>query len=632
MPAAKKYKLDQVSIRMVKEPPLYSTEPMNTPDAAVRVMADLLKQQDRELFCLVNLRNDLRPINFNIVSMGTLNASLAHPREILKSAVLSNAASVMLLHNHPSGNLTPSQEDIATTDRMNQIFSMIGMPLLDHIIIGTGDLYYSFKENDTLPVGVPHYAEHVEDLHLGEAGRSYGSGQPKQSREEKIRAITDKLEQGVQDLFNSESYKAYLSTMAKFHNYSLNNTILIAMQKPDATLVAGYQAWQKNHDRHVKKGEKGIQIIAPSPYKVKQERDALDPKTGKPKLDAQGNPMKEVVEIERPAFRVATVFDVSQTEGKELPSIGVSELGGSVEGYDKLFEALKESCPVPIGFENIPSGAKGYFHTVEKRIALQEGMSQVQTVKTLIHEMAHQKLHSHEKEKPAEERISSRSKEVEAESVAYTVCQHFGIDTSDYSFGYIAGWSSGKETTELKESLGKIRNAASEMINDIEGHLLEMEKSQALAMVEEAGRPPEITFYVAECAEFHSVGEYRENLSLEDAVDLFRRIPPERLNGVKAIGFHLNDENLPVNEFDLVNGNRLQLQEMKDLFPRLAEHPAVQKAFADIQKLMPELTEKEVQQEKPSVRTRLHAEQEKAEKAPKKKTPTKNKAKEEARV
>ena len=632
MPAAKKYKLDQVSIRMVKEPPLYSTEPMNTPDAAVRVMAELLKQQDRELFCIVNLRNDLRPINFNIVSMGTLNASLAHPREILKSAVLSNAASVMLLHNHPSGNLAPSQEDIATTDRMNQIFSMIGMPLLDHIIIGTGDLYYSFKENDTLPIGVPHYAEHVEDLHLGEAGRSYGSGQPKQSREEKIRAITDKLEQGVQDLFNSESYKTYLSTMAKFHNYSLNNTILIAMQKPDATLVAGYQAWQKNHDRHVKKGEKGIQIIAPSPYKVKQERDTLDPKTGKPKLDAQGNPMKEVVEIERPAFRVATVFDVSQTEGKELPSLGVSELGGSVEGYDKLFEALKESCPVQIGFEDIPSGAKGYFHTVENRIALQEGMSQVQTVKTLIHEMAHQKLHSHEKEKPAEEQISSRSKEVEAESVAYTVCQHFGINTSDYSFGYIAGWSSGKETTELKESLGKIRNAASEMINDIEGHLLEMEKAQTLAMVEEADRPPEITFYVAECSEFHSMGEFRENLSLEDAVDLFRKIPPERINGVKAIGFHLNDESLPVNEFDLVNGNRLQLQELKDLFPQLAAHPAVQKAFAHIQKLMPELAEKEVQEEKPSVRTKLHAEKEKAEKTPKKRTPAKNKAKEEACV
>lgn len=497
MSSKRPYKLDRVAIRMVKEPPLYSSEPLRSPEADVKVLADMLRQYDREAFCIVNLRNDLSPINMNIVSTGTLNASLAHPREILKSAVLSNASATMLFHNHPSGNLTPSQEDIDITDRMSKLFALVDMPLLDHIIIGNDDRYYSFKENSILPIGTQMFARNPEDIKFQKAAEpvvaekrgSYHTT-PEQ-RQEKIRQITDKLEQGVHQIFESDNYRAYLSTMAKFHNYSLNNTILIAMQKPDATLVAGYTAWQKNHDRHVKKGEKGIQIIAPSPYKVKQERDALDP-SGKPRMDAQGNPMKEVVEVEYQAFKVATVFDISQTEGKELPSIGVSELTGGVEGYDALFEALKATCPVPIAFEDIPSGAKGYYHTEDHRIALQEGMSQMQTIKTLVHEMSHERMHSHEKEKPVEERLSRRSMEVEAESVAFVVgtalsAEHpeLKLDFSDYSFGYIAGWSSGKETAELKASLGRIQATASEMISEIEGHLQELQKSEQLQAVEE---------------------------------------------------------------------------------------------------------------------------------------------------
>lgn len=495
--APKPYTLDKVAIRMVKEPPLYSETPVRSPDDAVRLMAEMLKGYDREVFCIVNFRNDMTPINMNIVSMGTLNASLVHPREILKSPILSNAAHVMAFHNHPTGSLTPSQEDIQTTDRLQKLFDLAGIPLLDHIIIGNGNRYYSFRENQTLPLSENRFATSPEQIHFspvpgmmvaegtavpGKAAESKGKSE---SRADRIKAITDKLEAGIAALFQSETYKAYLSTMSKFHNYSLNNTLLIAMQKPDATLVAGYQAWQKQHQRHVRKGEKGIQIIAPSPYKAKKEREVLDPTTGRPKLDAQGKPVKETVEVEYPAFRVATVFDVSQTEGKELPSLGVDELSGKVDGYSRLLTALKDICPVPIGFEQIESGAKGYYHTTEQRIALQEGMSEMQTVKTLIHEMAHQKLHSHEKEKPREERLTAQSKEVEAESVAYTVCQHFGIDTSDYSFGYIAGWSSGKETAELKESLGKIRDAASELITDIEAKLAEMEKAPELAAIPE---------------------------------------------------------------------------------------------------------------------------------------------------
>ncbi len=500
---AKPYHLDKVAIRMVKEPPLYSSTPVRSPDDAVRLRAEMLKGFDREVFCIVNFRNDMTPINMNIVSMGTLDASLVHPREILKSTVLSNAAFVMAFHNHPSGSLVPSQPDIETTDRLQQLYSLVGIEFLDHIIIGSGDQYYSFRENQTLPLASNRFAVSTDELHFSplpelkvaepaaaKMAETVQQGTQDKSadhvsRADRIKEITDRLEAGIAALFESEQYKVYLSTMAKFHNYSLNNTLLIAMQKPDATLVAGYQAWKQQHGRQVRKGEKGIQIIAPAPYKGKKEREVIDPGTGRPKLDAQGKPLKEIVEVEYPAFKVATVFDVSQTDGKDLPSIGPGELTGSVDGYGRMFEALKVSCPVPIGFEQIGSGAKGYFHTTENRIALQEDMSEIQTVKTLIHEMAHQKLHSHEKEKPREERLSSRSKEVEAESVAYTVCQHFGIDTSDYSFGYIAGWSSGKETAELKESLGKIRTAASEMITEIETKLVELEKASVLTMIPE---------------------------------------------------------------------------------------------------------------------------------------------------
>ena len=299
---------------------------------------------------------------------------------------------------------------------------------------------------------------------------------------QQVREITDKLEQGIKELFESEKFKEYLTTMSKFYNYSFNNTLLIAMQKPDATLIAGYTSWQRNFDRHVMKGEKGIKILAPAPYKAQEEREKIDPATQKPMLDADGKPVTETVEVMRPAFKVVSVFDVSQTDGKELPDIAVDELTGSVENYAAFFEALKQESPVPISFEDIPGGAKGYFSHAENRIAIQDGMSEIQTVKTAIHEIAHAKLHAinpDEKVAP-EERKDRHTKEVEAESVAYTVCQRYGIETSDYSFGYIAGWSSDKDTKELKGSLETIRSTAAEMIESIDAKLkvLLAEKTQ----------------------------------------------------------------------------------------------------------------------------------------------------------
>ena len=298
---------------------------------------------------------------------------------------------------------------------------------------------------------------------------------------EKLKEITDRLEQGIAELFDSERYKEYLKVMSKFHNYSFRNTVLIAMQKPDASLVAGFSAWKNNFERNVMKGQKGIKIIAPSPYKIKQEMQKIDPHTQKPIIGKDGKPVTEEKEITIPAYKVVSVFDVSQTEGKELPDIAVDELTGDVDRYKDFFAALEKTSPVPIAFENIEGGSHGYYHLEDKRIAINEGMSELQTLKTTIHEIAHAKLHDIDLNAPKDEqqpRVDRRTREVEAESVAYTVCQHYGLDTSDYSFGYVAGWSSGRELSELKSSLETIRSAAAEIINSIDENLAELQKAQ----------------------------------------------------------------------------------------------------------------------------------------------------------
>ena len=293
---------------------------------------------------------------------------------------------------------------------------------------------------------------------------------------ERMKEITDRLETGIQQLFDSDRYKAYLTTMAKFHNYSFNNTLLIAMQ--GGQLVAGFNKWKDTFHRTVKKGEKGIKILAPAPYKVKQKMEKLD-EQGKPILDKDGKPLTEEKTVQIPAFKVVSVFDVSQTEGEPLPSIAVNELSGSVQDYQDFFKALEQASPVPIGFEDIEGCAHGYFHLLDNRIAIQEGMSQLQTIKTAIHEIAHAKLHAIDPDDPEQaNRPDSRTREVQAESVAYAVCQHYGLDTSEYSFGYVAGWSSGRELAELKASLEIIRSAAHELISALDEHLAELRQQR----------------------------------------------------------------------------------------------------------------------------------------------------------
>ena len=324
------------------------------------------------------------------------------------------------------------------------------------------------------------------------------------SEKQKVKEITDKLEAGLKELFESEKYKSYLSTMSKFHNYSFNNTLLIAMQKPEATLVAGYQAWQKNFERHVNKGEKAIRILAPAPYKIKEERDKLDPVTGEMMFDENGMPQKEETEVTIPAFRAVSVFDVSQTDGKPIPELEVNELLSTVEGYEDFVQALMNISPVPIAFEDIPGDSKGYFSTAEKRIAVQENMSESQTLKTMVHEAAHSRLHDKEVNQSMDIPVKDRNtKEVEAESVAFTVCQHFGIDTSDYSFGYIAGWSSGRNMKELKSSLDTIRKTASELITGIEGAMQELQLNRE--MEQEHGKESILLVHNEDFSEYNLV-------------------------------------------------------------------------------------------------------------------------------
>ena len=583
------YRLNQVAIRMVEMPPLLSDVPMDGPEAAVKVMADMLKDYDREVIAIVNLQTDGKPINMNVVSMGALDQSIAHPREILKSTILSNASAIMLVHNHPSNKLQPSMDDIATTARIKQLCDLIGVKFLDHIIVGPGKDYYSFHQKQQIPLSSLKLTNNLKDIELegfrvaentavkeekktvtltvAECSEFHNMGEfhenitsvaeavakfkeippermhgiptigirvadpknPEDSvemdvligkridldmlryvpdiaenwqaqqmiaalihdmpeaqiegeipeniqkkidwiesrdkRADELHQITDKLEKGVKDVFQSDKYKQFLNVMAKFPRYSVNNTMLIMMQRPDAQLCQSFTGW-KQMGRYVKKGEKGISILAPAPYKIEREQTKLDEK-GRLVFDADGEPVKEKVEVTIRAFKVVKTFDLSQTDGKELPTIGPSELVGNIEGYPKLLQALQEISPVPVSFELIDGDAKGFYHLEDKKIVVQDGMSEVQTIKTLLHEMAHQKLHDKDNVPEAKD-ISRNGKEVEAESVAYVVCQHYGINTSDYSFSYVAGWSEGKETPELKASLDKIRQTASEFIYQID--------------------------------------------------------------------------------------------------------------------------------------------------------------------
>lgn len=503
-------KLEQVAIRMVEQPPLYSNEPMNNPDVAIRVMNEFLSQMDRELFCIVNLQADLTPINMNIVSVGSLNEALINPREIFKSAILSNAHSMMLIHNHPSGNLTPSTSDIQTTARMQELGELMGISLVDHIITGRDGNYYSFRDKGEFPDSRIRFSTRVEDIDLtkGMVTEAIAPYEEVTDTKEKdnvrdiptvqtatiplpvqgkdMDSIMQSLESGVEELFTSNRYQEFLKTMAKFHNYSFNNTMLIAMQRPDATLVTSYKNWQ-SMGRQVMKGEKGITIIAPAPYKKMKEKEVLD-ENQRPIMGTDGKPKTEQVEVTVPHFKAVTVFDIAQTSGEPIQTLAPELLTAAVQDFDSFMQAIQKISPVPIRFDEIDGNANGYYHNADKEIVIKKGLSESQTLKTAIHETAHAKLHDKEIMESLGVEKDRLTKEVEAESVAYCVCSSFGLDTSDYSFPYIAGWSSSREMKEMKASMDVIRKTAGEMIDQLTEELeIILEEKQKTELHEKYG-------------------------------------------------------------------------------------------------------------------------------------------------
>ena len=545
-------------------------------------------------------------------------------------------------------------------------------------------------------------AEHTAEItHLERRLKIMAENKP--TNRERLREITDGIEQGIKELFESEKYMRYLSVMSRFHRYSVNNTMLIYMQKPDATLVAGYNKWKDQFERHVKKGEHGITIIAPTPYKKKIEEQKLDPDTKAPILDKDGKIVTEEKEIEIPMFRPVKVFDVSQTDGKPLPELA-SSLSGNVPNYEAFMEALRRSAPVPITFEAMAVDTDGYFSADHQKIAIRQGMSEVQTVSATVHEIAHSKLHNQKKIQIAndeqyqeielfdklglfsngriardnlpegvycydlrgsdydpgdpvcvEERVvvnhagsvlltepleltedgrlmlteekglnftggfstlsqflqkqrkDRHTEEVEAESISYAVCKYFGIETGENSFGYIASWSQGKELKELRASLETINKTSGTLISDIERHYKEICKERGIdphakvepepapieqpedaAKVSDRQQTGDLTYYVAECMEFPNLGEYHDNLSLEEAIRIYQEIPAERMNGIKGIGFELKDGSDYEGPFPILTGQTIDLDTIQAI-DYYRDNPLVQKAVKELAAAMPEM-------------------------------------------
>ena len=529
MTETKQYKLREVRIRLEKGRSLFSDQPMSNPEAALDVMRRELSGYDREVLCVVNLNSRLQPINFHVVSVGDLSQSIAFIPNIMKSGILSNAQSFMMLHNHPSGDVTPSQEDTLLTRRVLEAGKILGIGCVDHIIVGGGNgLYFSMREQGTLDFtdqtismaaedilrvgekteirsgGREHMAERDqrEQMEQAAAGEPVQSGQNASgeraragsgersrqeserpaypSRREQLKEITDRLEAGVKEyMTNDVQFRKVLEAMSKFHHYSANNVLLIAMQMPEATRVASYTTWKTKFNRHVMRGQKGLSIIAPAPVKERREREVIDSRTGSPVLGTDGKPKTEEVEVTIPRFKVEKVFDLSQTTGDPLPELDVAELTGDAEHYQMFMDALTAISPVPIRFADIDTGAKGYYHTVDKEIVIQKGMSESQTLKTLVHEVSHARLHDRDAMKAEGVAKSAQQKELEAESIAYTVMFHYHMDTSGYSIPYLASWSGSQDTKQLKACMDTIRRTAGEIIEEMDSFMAERMKELA---------------------------------------------------------------------------------------------------------------------------------------------------------
>ena len=468
MPMEEMFELRQVRVQLREAETVYSTDQISSPEDAGRVMSDTLAMMDREYCCVVNLDNHNRPINFNVVSIGDVNSAIVPIQNIFKAAILSNAHAIMLFHNHPSSQLSPSREDEILTEKLIYAGKIMNINVIDHVIVGGNEgKHYSFRENEGF-------------LFEAEPGMDLGLVLDSVSRQAQLKEITDRLETGISEVFTSSSFQKLLTVMGKFHNYSFNNNLLISLQKPDASLVAGYTAWQKKFHRHVNRGEKAIKIIAPMTFQREVETEKLDPVTQEVILGPDGQPEKETKQVSYQRFKVCNVFDYKQTSGDPLPFLEVPELTGEQENYDVFMDSIKSISPVPISFDDIPGEAKGYYSNASKEIVIQKGMSDTQTIKTAIHEVGHALCHDKDVLQTSGEKKDRVTKELEAESIAFCVASYFNIDVSDYSFPYIAGWAADRPRNVLQESMDLIRTTSGKIIDE----MLEVFKERGLYLEE----------------------------------------------------------------------------------------------------------------------------------------------------
>lgn len=446
-----------VRLRLEESAGLNSNTQIQNADDAVALLSSTMKSLDREMVVIINLDNSLHPLNFHVISVGGISNAFVPMESVFKSAILSNASSVMMLHNHPSGSTRVSTEDIDITERLCKAGEILNIRVVDHVIIaGTSGTHVSIREQK------PDLFDNntISGLMSAEEVRDPGA----------LKKVMQRLQDGVQGIFKSDEYRAYLSTMAKFHRYSPNNCLLIHMQRPDSSgLVAGYSAWQKKFHRQVRKGEKGIQIIVPMSIKTKQQEN---------NTDNTGQDIAEETEKILPHFGVGTVFDVSQTDGAPIPTLEPKELAGKVALYEDMIKILREISPVPIRFDNIPGSARGYYSSTAKEIVIQSGMPEAQTVKTTIHEISHSLVHDRDLMRTGGEKKDASTRETEAESIAYVVLSHLGIGIApdEYSFPYIAGWAEGKEMTILQASLGTIQTVSDDLIRRIDEELQKIDR------------------------------------------------------------------------------------------------------------------------------------------------------------
>ena len=491
----------QVRLRLSEAGSIYSSKEITNHVRAAEVMSDVLAQMDREYVCVVNLDVKNRPINFNIVSIGDIDTAIAPLQNIFKSAILSNSTRIMLMHNHPSGDMTPSMEDMSLTKRVYQLGTMMNIPLVDHVIVAGGTRQsYSLMENhpeifrmseavtqeimrgivqEEKTVYGGQRSGEVASIGKDEAGGTLRYKTKEERQKEALDDVSKQIEEGIRKSFSNENYRDYLKVVSRFPAYSFNNTVLIAAQKPDATLCAGFNAWKFKYGRHVKKGEKGFRIITPVKVKETIQEEKTDPNTGQPVFGEDGQLATSPKVVWKQHFRASTVFDLGQTEGNpmpENPQMGFRQLISTKEGFDAFMAGLGDISHLPVRFAELPEGAGSLYDAGNREIVIREGMEQGDTLKAAVREVSQRLLHDREQagNRPAEK--TQETRDLEAVSAAYIICDHFGLDTSDFSFPSLDSWSAGQDLKALRESGSTIRGTASQVIRSVEYQLQDLQK------------------------------------------------------------------------------------------------------------------------------------------------------------